>query len=308
MRATLFAIVFTLISSLGVSSQSMFDKVSDFDGDGRADFAVVRHENGQKIWYLHRSTAGFIGLAWGLENDVVTAGDYDGDSKTDVAVTRLTLTPPPNEWVVTTYYLASSTNSLGVVQFQTFNAVGSLGVFNEDYDGDGKTDVGLFQWHAIGGITYKKSSTGTLAGVSMNWFQVRVGDLTGDNSAEIAQWQPATGEFSVVQGASYATRFGVQGDRWIAADFDGDNKGEIAIFRPSNGDWWWIRSSDNVVNALHWGINGDVPVPADYDGDGRSDHAVWRPSSPQGTYYVLGSAAGFSAFGFGMPTDTAVTY
>jgi hypothetical protein len=61
------------------------------------------------------------------------------------------------------------------------------------------------------------------------------------------------------------------------------------------------------MSAAHWGLNGDIPVPADYDGDSKSDLAVWRPGSP-GVFWVYGSTAGVSAFAFGLPTDSVVTY
>ena len=307
MKSTVFAVLFLLVFSFAVSGQSMFDRGNDFDGDGKADYAVTRNENGLKVWHIWRSTAGYLVMQWGVEGDIVTAADYDGDSKTDIAIARLTSTPENNR-LSTTYYLASSTGSVGIVEVEAINIVGALGLFAEDYDGDRKADPGIFQWHAIGFLAYKSSSTGTTSSVGLTWFQVRLGDLTGDNRAEVVSHNVGTGEITAVQGASFTIRFGSPGDRWVAADFDGDNKGDVAIFRPSTGDWWWIRSSDSVVNAIHWGVNGDTPVQADYDGDGKTDVAVYRPGSPQSTYWVLGSTAGYSAFGWGVQADSVVTY
>lgn len=310
MKYPVVGLVFLLFSSLSVTAQSMFDKVNDFDGDGRADYAVTRNENGLKVWHLWRSTAGYHVMQWGIESDTVTAGDYDGDNRTDIAVTRVGFTGDTNQqWRITTYYVASTDGSFRMVELLTFNVVGASSVMNEDYDGDGKTDVGFFQWHAIGGITFRRSSDGTTGGISMNWFQVRVGDLVGNSAAEVVSTNPNTGETTiknVAQGGEQTIRWGVGGDRFVAADFDGDNKGEIVIYR-GNGEWWTMRSSDSVVTVTRWGINGDTPVPADYDGDGKSDHAVYRPGSPS-VFWVLGSTAGASAFGFGLSTDTVVTY
>ena len=307
MKTLLAGVFFIVLSSTTVGAQSMFDRVNDYDGDGQADYAVTRNENGLKVWHIWRSTAGYVGLQWGIADDAVTAGDYDGDGRTDPAVTRRTAFVE-NRYFYTTYYLASGNGSVGIVGADAQSIIGSLGLPNEDYDGDGKTDPGIFQWHGAGFLAYRSSSTGGMNSVSMGWFQVRVGDLNGDNSADVASYDSGRNELTIVQGSAQTVRWGAGGDRWIAADFDGDNKGEIAIFRPTTGDWWWIRSSDSVVNVLHWGLNGDVPVAADYDGDSRTDIAVYRPASPQSTYYVLGSTAGFSAFGFGVSTDAPVTY
>src|SRR5688572_21380806 len=72
-----------------VSAQSMFDKINDFDGDGRADFVVVRNEDGFMIWHISQSTAGYRRLHWGATStDFRAAGDYDGDGKTDAAIIR----------------------------------------------------------------------------------------------------------------------------------------------------------------------------------------------------------------------------
>lgn len=99
MKYPLFGILFLFLASLTASAQSMFDKVNDFDGDGKADYAITRNENGQKIWHLLRSTAGYAGVAWGLPDDFVTAGDYDGDGKTDLAIYR-PASPQSTYWVL----------------------------------------------------------------------------------------------------------------------------------------------------------------------------------------------------------------
>ncbi len=85
-------------------------------------------------------------------------------------------------------------------------------------------------------------------------------------------------------------------------DFDGDNKTDLSIFRPSVGQWWYQRSSDNVVPAFTFGNNTDKIVPADFTGDGKADVAFFRPST--GFWYVLRSEdSTFYGFPFGTTGD-----
>ena len=62
-----------------------------------------------------------------------------------------------------------------------------------------------------------------------------------------------------------------------------------------------VNPSSNF-GAIPFGAAGDVPTPGDYDGDGKTDAAVYRG----GTWYILQTTAGFTAAGFGLPTDQAV--
>ncbi len=59
---------------------------ADYDGDGRTDYAVFRPSN--RVWYIQKSTEGFIAVQWGLETDLPVPADYDGDRKADIAVYR----------------------------------------------------------------------------------------------------------------------------------------------------------------------------------------------------------------------------
>lgn len=61
----------------------------DYDGDGKADYAVVRAVGGQILWFIRTAAGDTMTYNWGLSaTDFVLAGDYDGDGKSDPAVFR----------------------------------------------------------------------------------------------------------------------------------------------------------------------------------------------------------------------------
>jgi len=306
----LFCGLVTLVAlfAAGVSAQSMFRKVNDFDGDGRADFAVTGVENGLKIWHIWQTTAGYKQAQWGLASDFNASGDYDGDGKTDIAVAR----GDQSFRTMTTYIYNSQTNS---VTIKTVSAARAFFTGPQDYDGDGKADPAVTYTEGNTPVIYRSSQTDTIEGTQLpSGVVVRLGDLNGDGRAEAATYVSFPGEAGTlfirnwVSSQLQSLSWGASGDEFVAADFDGDAKGEIAIFRPSSGEWWFIRSSDNVVNVARWGVNGDKPVPADYDNDGKTDIAVYRPGSPNGVYYIYGSLGGIQTIVWGTPSHTLVRY
>ena len=133
-----------------------------------------------------------------------------------------------------------------------------------DFDGDGKTDLSLYNLND----------------------QVNASDTRILNSSDLTV-------------TTYS--FGSESDVPVYADYDGDGKTDVAVFRPSEGVWFILKSTNGSIDYAHFGISTDRPVPADYDGDGKADIAIYRDS--EAVWYLLESTAGFRAMQFGSPGD-----
>ncbi|MEO8574421.1 MAG: VCBS repeat-containing protein, partial [Pyrinomonadaceae bacterium] len=127
----------------------------DYDGDLKFDLAVQRPgatSADQATFYVSRSLDGGLTiLNWGLSNDLIAPGDYDGDGKTDIAVIREGSTPTSN---LVWYARLSSDGGLYATSFGLTGV--DLNVQN-DYDGDGKTDVAV--WRNTTGTFYVQRSS-----------------------------------------------------------------------------------------------------------------------------------------------------
>jgi hypothetical protein len=143
-----------------------FQAPGDYDGDGVFDVAVQRitlNTNNPAFFYYNGSSSGFVGVQWGLSNDFAVPGDYDGDGKTDIAVVR------DANGSLNWYIRSSGGTTPGALLAYAWGIGGvnspDFSVQN-DYDGDGKTDVAV--WRDTNGTFYiRKTSDGGIQGI--NW-------------------------------------------------------------------------------------------------------------------------------------------
>ena len=177
-----------------------------------------------------------------------------------------------------------------------------------DFDGDGKTDIGIYR-PPVGEWWITRSSTNQTFAVQFGTSSDKTvpADFTGDGKTDIAFWRESTGQWFILRSEDnsfYAFPFGQLDDIPAPGDFDGDGKADAAVFRPSTGVWYILRSSDGGVTHQQFGVAEDLPVVADYDGDGKDDIAVFRPSPSE--WWLLRSSAGLQAVQFGQTGDKTV--
>ncbi len=129
----------------------------DYDGDGKFDYAVYRpgaNTSTQSTFYINRSSDnGFTIQNWGVGGDWVVPGDYDGDGKTDMAIARRStssLTGPVVWWVLRSSNGSVLEQNFGITEYDT--------PVQNDYDGDGKTDISV--WRESDATFYILKTTG----------------------------------------------------------------------------------------------------------------------------------------------------
>ena len=116
-----------------------------------------------------------------------------------------------------------------------------------DFDGDGKTDIGIFR-PSTGEWWINRSSNNQTFALQFGRLQTKLvpADFTGDGKTDIAFWR--SGQWFILRSEDisfYAFPFGTTGDIPAPGDFDGDGKADAAVFRPSNATWYIQRSSDS---------------------------------------------------------------
>jgi hypothetical protein len=181
-----------------------------------------------------------------------------------------------------------------------------------DFDGDGRTDLSVFDLNAGTAPDFRGINSSTGSPFSVLWGTAgdlpANADFDGDGKADFAVFRPVEGNWYILRssdGGVSIVRFGTAGDLVVPADHDGDGKDDIAVFRPATGVWYILRSTDGGASISQFGLNGDKPVNGDFDGDGRADIAVWRPSD--GTWYIVRSSdGGVDYVPFGLSEDIPV--
>ena len=150
-----------------------------------------------------------------------------------------------------------------------------------DWNGDGKTDLGVFHRTATGSSFQKLVGTTTSTTTfGTGWDRVFVGDWNANGKAEFGVRPPGSTTFvqRLGTGALVKTAYGSTLALPLAGDWDGDGAGQLGVWRPDIHRFA-MRSPGGVSTYATYGADGDLPVVGDWNGDGKDDLGVYRPST-----------------------------
>ncbi|MFF0967206.1 FG-GAP-like repeat-containing protein [Streptomyces sp. NPDC003703] len=258
----------------------------DFDGDGKADVAAL-YDNGKdsqgrsaaSLWVFRSDGTALRAprvvwnsdSSWNWSSSKLTSGDYNGDGKTDIGVL---------------YNYGQTADGINRTKLWIFTSSGD-GDFTEpkivwdsgstswnwdsskltsgDYNGDGKTDIG---------VLYNYGQTGDGRNRSGLW----AFNSTGNGfQTPVKVWDSGTNSWNW------------NASKVASGDFNGDGKMDIAVLynygqaadgRNQTGLWFaggadGLGSPKKVWDSdTSWNWNSSTLTTGDYNGDGKTDIGV----------------------------------
>ena len=254
--------------------------------------------------------------------------DFDGDGRTDLALYRegsrdINVAPQPSYW----YFFNTHTAISSAIHWGR-----SLDIpAPADYDGDGKTDVGIHRWwhYGIGDANeyWLGRSTGGYEVLVYEWepgYYKFNRNYFGDARAEIAQLYRVNisqdpGDpcymsiYFIGDNLDNTIRKSV-GDACnvaptpVPGDYNNDGYSEIAVFNNRVFKVWFPPYTSGYTTpsiTQFWDV--DFPVPGDYDGDGKTDFAGTKWQDGRLLWRIRNSGSGSETeISFGFTTDKPV--
>ncbi|MBS1795629.1 MAG: VCBS repeat-containing protein [Acidobacteria bacterium] len=252
--------------------------------------------------------------------------DFDGDGRTDLALYRegsrdLAVAPQPSIW----YFLSTRTGETSAVHWGR-----SLDVpAPADYDGDGKTDVGVYRWWNFDSGDanewwLSRSTGGHQVLIYEPGYNKFNRNYIGDARAEIGQLytinisqnpaEPCYMAVYFIGDLAGSTLRKTVGDACnvvptpVPGDYNNDGRSEIAVFDNHTFKVWLppYSAASTAPDIVQY-LDVDQPVPGDYDGDGKTDFAGTRGVGGRLLWTIRQSSNGQEKeYDFGFATDKAV--
>ncbi|RKG93049.1 hypothetical protein D7V97_40340 [Corallococcus sp. CA053C] len=266
---------------------------TDFDGDGRSDYAVWRPSTG--MWNIVFSATHLTqSIQWGQQGDVPVPADVTGDARAELIVWR----PSTGTWHVR--------NWDGTTQSTQWGTLGDIPV-PLDFTGDKKAEFAVYRPTYVGGTAesqwHIRYANGT--STSINWGAISdvpiARDFDGDGYEDLSVYRPSTGQWIIrfLNGTNAIHALGAWGE--VPVPFKAGNQWNLGLWRPNDGTFTTKNIHGGGTASTVYGIPGDVPRFGDTNGDGTDEYIVWRPSS--GYWYN----AQFGALQWGLPGDIALS-
>ena len=260
--------------------------VGDFNGDGRADLAVV-NANSDTVSVLLGDGTGNFGRVPDIRDDIgpnsVAVGDFNGDGRADLAVANF------GSNTVSVLLGNGSGGFAAPVNLPAGDGPYSVAV--GDFNGDGRADLTVANSSSNTVSVLLGDGTGNFGRVpdvtvNIDPLSVAVGDFNGDGRADLATANEFSDTVSVLIGngsggfavpVSFAT-----GDQPVSVaveDFNGDGRADLAVanFGSNTVSVLLGNGSGGFAAPVNFaaGDDGSLSVAVgDFNGDGRADLAV----------------------------------
>lgn len=221
----------------------------DFDGDGKPDLAVTNaNSGGSSTVSIFKNTSSGQNISFANKTDYecgasatgVAVGDLDGDGKPDLIVASV------NSVSIFVFKNTSTAQSVSFASGISYFAGRPERVSIGDLSGDGKPEIVIADFNGLVSVFKNESSNGNISlGSKMDYqagsfpVDVSIGDLDGDNKADLVVANFVSNNISVLRntsfngGISFAPKedYATGENPQIVSinDADGDGKADLAV-------------------------------------------------------------------------------
>ncbi|MDP2905183.1 MAG: toxin TcdB middle/N-terminal domain-containing protein [Candidatus Omnitrophota bacterium] len=233
-------------------------------------------------------------------------GDFDGNGLTDLGVHNYA----NGEWNIC--FSVKGEFPSAVPWLANFGGSRDWWPIGGDFDGDGKSDIGIYNWRE--GQFKAALSTGGGFSAADKWqfsfpehseaWRPSTGNFNGDRYTDFIFYNKDDGTIKVALGSS--SGFGGFSERPVdlklkdcaplSGDFNGDGLTDLCLFNKSSGEFTvFFSNTEKFVEGKSWitGFAKDKdPLAADFNNDGLADIGYWDKDN-HNWYYAIATGDRF---------------